>query len=126
MAKYNQKTVDNICKLLEEGCLQKQSAILSGVGETTFYEWMKVKPKFRESVERAIETYKQKLIKLVNAHSITDGRLAIDMLERRFPDEYGKVNKVQMLDPHAEIKKMFDRIKDDYTKIADVEPLPED
>lgn len=100
MSKYNEQTVQEIRRQLEEGMLQKDAARLAGITEETFYNWQREKkadgipnpeyhPEFSELVERAITVYKQKLIKVVNFNSLKDGRLALEVLARRWPDEYG-------------------------------------
>lgn len=96
MAKYNNKTVNNICKNLERGLSQKDSALLVGISEDTFYDWKLKKPEFSESVERAIVKYKQRLITQVNLYSIKDGRLALEVLSRKWPYEFGKIQTLEV------------------------------
>lgn len=95
MAKYNTKIVKTICSSIETGLSQKDSAVLSGINEDTFYTWKNEKPEFSESVERAIIKYKQKLITQVNSYSIKDGRLALEVLSRKWPHEFGKIQTLE-------------------------------
>lgn len=69
---------------------QKDSALLAGISEDTFYAWRKEKSEFSESVERAILRYKQGLVSKVNSYAFKDGRLALEVLSRKWPNEFGK------------------------------------
>jgi hypothetical protein len=90
MAKYNSKIANEICSNIEGGMSQKDSAILAGISEDTFYAWRKEKSEFSESVERAILRYKQCLVSKVNSYAFKDGRLALEVLSRKWPHEYGR------------------------------------
>lgn len=90
MAKYNSKIASEICSNIEGGLSQKDSAILAGISEDTFYAWRKEKSEFSESVERAILRYKQGLVSKVNSYAFKDGRLALEVLSRKWPNEFGK------------------------------------
>lgn len=96
MAKYNSKTVNEICSHLKDGLSKKDSACLAGISESTFYEWLSLKSEFSESVERAILKYKQKLIDLVNKHAVKDGKLALEVLSRKYPYDFGKRNTLSV------------------------------
>lgn len=133
MAKYNEEIVKEICEKLANGCSKKQSAILCGIDETTFYDWVKTNSQFSQSVDRAIEEYKQKLINLVNVGSIKSPSIALEVLGRRFPDEWGEVRKLQLNDTSETLERMFriflgkaqegDIIDDPST--GDGQPIPE-
>ncbi len=116
MAKYNEKTVSSICKYLEDGMLQKDSAILSGVSKATFYRWLKDNKTFKTRVEASLLKYKEKLIKIVNIRSIEDGKLALEMLARRWPEEFSAKHQVEVINPQVEldrIKKVIDEKHND-------------
>lgn len=90
MAKYKQAVVKEILASIEEGLSQKDAAMLAGISEDTFYTWKKEKPEFSELLERAILKYKQKLIGYVNTSAVKDGKLALEVLSRKWPQEFGK------------------------------------
>ena len=118
MAKYNDKTVDEICKYLEDGMPQKDAARLSGIDESTFYDWMKDKPSFPSRVEASLSKYKEKLVNIINVNSVKDGKLALEILARRFPEEFSSTQKVEMVNPQVEldrIKKLIDKKHDKGT-----------
>jgi hypothetical protein len=45
---------------------------------------------FVERCTRARGFGKQRLVRLINKHALTDGRIALEMLGRMAPEEYGK------------------------------------
>jgi len=105
MAKYNSKIASEICSNVATGLSQKDSAILAGINEDTFYAWRKEKSEFSESVERAILYYKQGLLSKVNSYAFKDGKLALEVLSRRWPDEFGKRDALPIL-PEKDGQKM--------------------
>ena len=58
MAKYNPKTIAEICGYLKEGDSQKMACIKAGIGDSTFHEWMNEKPEFAEAVKKAKEEFR--------------------------------------------------------------------
>lgn len=90
MAKYNPKTVKQICTFLEEGLSQKDASRLSGISESTLYEWISTKSELSESVELANLKYKQKLLTYANVYAMEDGKLALEILARKWPHEFGR------------------------------------
>jgi len=98
MAKYSKQIVKEICGYLEDGLAQKDAARLAGISESTFYEWLSTKSEFSESLMRAMAKYKYKLVTMVNTQAVNDGKLALEVLARRFPQEYG-----EKAIPHVEV-----------------------
>ena len=97
MAKYNTQIVDDICKKIEDGLSQKDSAVLCGITEETFYRWMK-KVSFVSRVNKSLLKYKNKLIQIVNVKSTSEptGRTALELLARRFPEEFSEKRKLEL------------------------------
>lgn len=108
MQKYSDKTVDEICDYLENGLFQKDAAKLAGISETTFYDWLENKRSFRSRVEASLLKYKEKLIKNVNKGTDKEGKLALEVLARRWPDEFGEKIKHEGTIKH-EHKLTYDR-----------------
>ena len=73
---------------LENGILEEDVGQLSGSSKSTYFRWKKEVKGFDEFCEKAILTYKKKLINAVNLGTIKDGKLALEMLERRWPDQW--------------------------------------
>ena len=126
--KYKEEIIKAICQKLENGLIEKDAAILSGIGESTYYEWKNEKQNFRSRVEAALAIYREKLIKIVNYHSIKDGKLALDILARRWPEEFAAILKHRIEDPHAQVIRILRIIKgeEDDPTIIDTEPISED
>jgi hypothetical protein len=104
--KWTKQYRDRIIKNLENGHSHKRAAILAGVGESTFHEWLKkgrelreegknnLYTDFAERVEVAEETYIAYLQQSVTRHSVEDGKLALEVLSRRRPHEWGRKDRI--------------------------------
>jgi|SRR6516165_3985687 len=76
-------------RFLAQGHSIKTVAAMAGPGERTFYEWCEKHPQFSQAATRALARSK---IALVNKVRLADDwRGAAFLLERRWPDEYGRV-----------------------------------
>lgn len=87
----NQKKEDiknKIYEYLKEGMLKKDTALMVGIDESTFYRWVKEDASFASRVEASILEYKHTLIKNVNVTAIKDGKFALEVLKRRFPHDW--------------------------------------
>lgn len=117
--KYSKKLTKEICDHIVDGHTQKGAAKCSNVSETQFYHWLKTKPKFAEAVRHSLTTYKDKLLTLLHASAIAkkDARTALEMLARRFPEEWGEKLKIETtINPHEEYKKMMARVEKAWLK----------
>ena len=111
--KYIRKTVNQICELLENGVCQRDAAQLIGISEDTFYEWKNTKSEFSESVERAILMYKFRLIQVVNVGTVKNPRLALEILARKWPSEWGEKQMIQNYErPEDKLERVMDLIKE--------------
>lgn len=120
--KYNKETIKTLCKAVSEGMSQWDAAIMAGISRRTFGKWKKASVHFQRKLREAEVGYKQKLIKIVNVRSVEDGRLALEILARKWPREFGLVQKVEVIDPQLEIKKMMKVIEGkDVKKIEEGE-----
>jgi len=113
MAKYSKKLVEELCSFLEDGLSQKDAATLVGIGESTFYEWVDEKPEFSESVELALSKYKRRLLRFVNKDAATNGKLALEVLSRRWPKEFGHKSQTTVEEGGTVVAQ-----KDDVKKFA--------
>lgn len=87
MAKFNEEIVKEICGYLRAGNTQKDSALLSGITEKTFYEWMK-KSEFSEPIKKAEQECKARNIAIIQKAAEKTWQAAAWYLERRYHDEY--------------------------------------
>jgi len=84
------KVKENICSYLKEGLFKKDSAIMAGISEATLYRWLEEDESFKSRVEASILEYKRTLIKNMTVCAEKDGRLALEVLKRRFPKEWSE------------------------------------
>ena len=99
--KLTPEMIEQICDLLIEGSTIARSAVITGVSESTIYRWLAMgksegaEPIYVELVARvgeAIESSEFELLQRMRiAGSKSDHwRATAWMLERRFPEKYGK------------------------------------
>lgn len=99
---FTKKNTDSIISYIENGNSYTDACFLSGVSEAIFYEWKRrgnealqkgIKNEFSqflEKVKQAKRKYKAWLIQNVNKHAELDGKLSLDVLSRKYPEEYGR------------------------------------
>jgi hypothetical protein len=86
--KYNRRLQAEICEYLAKGHTVATCCALVGIGERSYYTWCEEKLQFLQAVTRAINQSKIALVEKIRNHD--DWRGAAFLLERRFPNEYGK------------------------------------
>ena len=128
-SKCTKELCDAICKDIKEGNTLKYSVQKQGITEQTFYNWMKKgedsKTKsgkyfdFFDNIKKAQEEGKNHLVKGIRKHGQNTWQAQAWLLERMYPQEFGKREKVAM-EHSGEIKKevkgsvelnVIDRIK---------------
>ena len=102
---------ENICKYLKEGLFKKDSAVMSGISEATFYRWLDEDESFKSQVEASVLEYKLTLIKNITTCAKKDGRLALEVLKRRFPNDW--IDN-QNNDDSRDIKRIADMLENVY------------
>ncbi|MDP2649669.1 MAG: hypothetical protein Q8P10_02385 [bacterium] len=85
-AQKKEETKNRIYDYLKQGLHKKDSAVLAGISEATLYRWIEEDESFESRVEASILEYKHTLIKNINICAEKDGRLALEVLRRRFPE----------------------------------------
>jgi hypothetical protein len=116
---FSEEKVQEILKMLENGITQKDAAVLAGITERTWHRWKQENVSIVSRVEASILKYKQSLIQIVNVGCLKDPKLALELLARKYPNEYGTKQQVELIDPEAQIQRMMNIIDG-------VEPVPED
>lgn len=88
--KYCKEIIKEICEHIEQGSTQRDAAILSGIKESIFYDWLKDprKVEFSESLKRAHAEYKKVLATTVKKASYKSWQAAAWLLERRYKEDY--------------------------------------
>jgi hypothetical protein len=96
--KLTQGLVDSICGAIATGSTQRDAAVLNGVDEQSFYNWMangrggsgrRIERVLVAEVDKAWARRKQMRVSRIQAHGEKDWRADAFLLEREFPDEYG-------------------------------------
>ncbi|HSW88017.1 MAG TPA: hypothetical protein VLG12_02530 [Candidatus Saccharimonadales bacterium] len=102
-----------IFNFIKDGMLKKEAAKMAGIDESTFYRWMKSDASFASQVEANILEYKYSLIKIVNACAVKDGRIALEVLKRRFPEDAKHDEKREHEANTKEIADLLQKIYDE-------------
>lgn len=99
--KLTAEMIEQICDLLIEGSTIARSAVITGVSESTIYRWLAIgksegaEPIYVELVTRVGEAIESSEFELLQRMRIAGSkpdhwRATAWMLERRFPEKYGK------------------------------------
>ena len=105
----NEEIKNKIYEYLKEGMFKKDAAIMAGISEATLYRWIEEDESFESRIQAGILEYKHSLVKNITASSVKDGRLALEVLRRRFPREWGNNANLQDNDDHDQsIKKLIE------------------
>lgn len=90
MSKYSPELTQEICKWLRAGNNQKDSALLAGITEKSFYQWMQEKPasEFSEPIKKAEQECKARNIAIILKAAEKSWQAAAWYLERRYHDEF--------------------------------------
>ncbi|MEK7168390.1 MAG: hypothetical protein AAB778_00075 [Patescibacteria group bacterium] len=81
-----------ICDYLKQGMFKGDASRMSGISEDTYLRWYKEDTDFADRVEASILEYKQSLIKNLTQASITNPRIALEILRTRWAKEWEPSN----------------------------------
>ena len=99
MAKYSSEMTADICKWLRAGSSQRDSAVLAGISEDTFYTWIKEKPEFSEAIKKAEQECKARNIAIIQKAGEKSWQAAAWYLERKYHNEFALKNVTQLVGP---------------------------
>ena len=103
--KYTPEAVKIITDAIKEGLSFRDSCAMAGISEDTFADWRKDKADFSEAVEKAVAEFKKQnliAIRAAGLKKLKDGSLSGSwqanawLLERRFPQEFGRTVQEQV------------------------------
>lgn len=117
----NEVVYNNILESLRNGLNKKDSAIMAGIDESTFYRWMQSDASFASQVETNILIYKKSLIQDLNIQAKKNGALALRILEKRWPKEWGSSTYY-----YEDQNNGVDSIKLLVDKVDEILALPDD
>jgi len=108
-----------ILENLRTGMTIKAAALLASISEKTFYNWRDADEVFLKDCEEAVRFAEAVLLERVKqlAMDKMDWRAFAWILEKRFPDDYGKrqelkVESTQSSDGTAEVLAMLEQVKE--------------
>ncbi len=92
-----------MCKLLKRGCSLKLAAGMCGVHISTVHRWLQKGERqtagkfreFRDRLELARRSGQYRLLSIATTGAALDPKLALDMLARQNPDDYGVTKRVE-------------------------------
>lgn len=94
--KYNPQTLKEIRIGLKDGLSRKDSCVIGGISEETFYAWMREKPEFSENVLKWEIQGKHLDIKRLNIAGKNGNVAAITFkLKCRWPEEFSERTEVR-------------------------------
>lgn len=89
-SKYTPDVVKRILDALRDGNSHNGAAAAGGIVPSTFYEWMNAHPDFSEAVHHAERECELALVADLRKMAREDHRPLQFMLERRFPETWGR------------------------------------
>lgn len=102
--KLTDEVCEAICKNIIEGNTVKYSVQKEGLDESTYYKWIKKGEEaksgkffqFVQSIKKAKEEAKSELVKDIKAHGKKNWQSLAWLLERMYPNEFGRRENVKM------------------------------
>lgn len=92
--KYTTILAHQICDLISKGVPFAAAASGSGIHISTLHRWRKEREEFCEMIDQAVGVSEARLITEISVNE--DWRAKAWVLERRFPDRWGKRDKVDL------------------------------
>ncbi|MEP9408553.1 hypothetical protein ABKP09_19740 [Peribacillus frigoritolerans] len=100
--KLTPELIGECYELLKEGHYAKTVYQYLGISEATWYRWLSegeleeegLRKEFRETVKKAEMEAEIRNLKFIQEAAITDWKAAMTYLERKFPDRWGRRERV--------------------------------
>lgn len=130
--KLNDRTQTLITDLLSEGNTQVGACNAAGIAPATFYHWLErgeadheadkqtIYSEFVDAVTRAIGQSEAALVKFARNAASKDGRVALEMLARRFPDRWATKTQVNGTMRHTTSPRVDVQVPSDEARMMDV------
>jgi len=117
--KAQSKVREDLIENLRTGMTIEAACLLAGIGRTTYYRWLDEDEKWADECKSAVRFAEAVLLERVKqlAMDKMDWRAFAWILEKRFPDDYGKrqelkVESSQSSDGTAEVLAMLEQVKE--------------
>ena len=116
--KAQSKVREDLIENLRTGMTIEAACLLAGIGRTTYYRWLDEDEKWADECKSAVRFAEAVLLERVKqlAMDKMDWRAFAWILEKRFPDDYGKrqelkVESTTSSDGTAEVLAMLEQVK---------------
>lgn len=85
--------IEKVCQAIEQGLSVSGAAKSIGMSHATLYRWISSNPQIKEQVEAAKDRLRARLLTnlLASMRASSDWRAYAWLLERHFPETYGRV-----------------------------------
>lgn len=100
-SKQTPERLAQLRELLESGMSLIGASRACGMCESLIYKWRESDPAIEQMIEKAMAQSERKLVELALEGAKKDGRVALMMLERRFPETWSK--RSQHIHAHADM-----------------------
>lgn len=102
--KLTPEVQEKIVSAIRAGNYAQVAARYAGIGETTFYAWMKRGreakrgkfAEFQKAVKKAESDAEVRCVALMHKHMETNWTAAMTFLERKFPDRWARTNRITL------------------------------
>lgn len=94
-SKFTPETVDKLTQAIRLGATYVLACNFAGISVPTFHAWRNANPEFSNAITQAEGDAAVKWLALVNKHAADQAQWAAWMLERRYPEMYGR-NRVEL------------------------------
>ena len=88
--KINAEITAKLVEAIKSGSTNRLACQYAGIGQTTFYETLQIDAEFAKAIKGAEASGAMKFLSRITDASELQWQAAAWMLERRFPEEYGK------------------------------------
>jgi len=100
-----------ILELVEKGLSLSRAAQAAGIHRSTVADWKRKDETFAADVGRAEALFIGRMVETIADAAQTDWRAGVELLKRRFPDEFSAVRKVEVTDAQEEQERRNEEIR---------------
>jgi uncharacterized protein YdiU (UPF0061 family) len=94
--KYNDVTAAAVLRAIRDGNTEETAASAAGVAYCTFRLWKQRYPQFVAAIEKARAEAQANMVKVIVKAAPRNWQAAAWWLERRYPSEWGKVDRLEL------------------------------
>lgn len=122
-SKANEARYAKVIEGIELGMTIESAARYAGIGPSTLHEWRRDTPAFAAQVDQAIADSEAILLAKLQSYGTGDWRSVAWMLERRFPELYGKTINLNGMINIAKVQVIIQAVFEAIEQVADEETV---